>query len=610
MKIKSFIIVGLFLCGINSAFSQSVTKLEQGGATLAGSVLLRSLPSTDSARAKAYVKPPKVERIASDFNKSNFPINKPKKILSDEVIYQPEVIKPISQSKNGKTAQFEAPCLTYEGLDMFVNSGGGITFPPDVASAVGHDHIFETLNDRMRIQDKSGNILFEQLQQETAANGGFWANVDNTALFDPKIIYDPYRNRWIYVIATDGRTADSAILIAVSQSPDPTGNWWFWRIDADANNDQWFDYPSIGFNNKWLTITGNMFTNPNAGGTNESRVFIFDLNQLYSGSSLSFNAFNVSGFATLCPALTYDPNMNDLWLVTNDDINDNDLRFFKISGSTASPTLTQGGYVSIGSDWGRTGVNIAPQLGVSTRVNCGDHDVLSVIWRNGRLYSAQTIFLPDGSSPTTATLQIVSSNPYAATVFESIRLSSDANTMYAFPCIAVNNANDLIISTTKFTSTSYPSACVLVRRAGNASIYETTFKAGEDTYSIFDTSNPSRNRWGDYTSAMVDPSDDNTVWVTSEYAKLRPQGLAGNWATWWAKICNGACTANLSVNTTLTSGTYRKYEASNTVFINSTIQSGANIKLDGGSRVVLQPGFRANSGSKVRAFIEGCAGSQ
>ncbi len=610
MKTKYLLFSGVFLLKISFGFSQNIKKIEQGNASVAGTVTVKNLLSTDSIRAKNFVEPPKVGRTPGDYNKSNFPINKTKKTEPDKTLYQPTLVKPLSQSKNGKIAQFEAPCINYEGLNRFVSNSGSFTFPPDVASAVGHDHIFEVLNDRMRIQDKAGNILFEQLQQETAANSGFWSAVDNTALFDPKIIYDPYRNRWIYVILTDARTADSAILIAVSQTPDPTGGWSFWRIDSDADNNQWFDYPSIGFNNKWLAITGNMFTNPGTGGANESRIFIFDLNQLYGGNNLNFTSYNVSSYNTLCPALTYDQSMNDLWLVTNDDINDNDLRFFKISGNTASPSLTEESWVSIGSDWSRSGGNLAPQLNNSTKINCGDHDVMSVIWRNGKLYSAQSVFLPSGGGPTTCTTQIVASNPYNATVYESIRIASDANTMYAFPCLAVNNANDLIISTTKFTSTTYPSACVWVRRAGNPTIFETVYKSGEDWYVINDSSTPARNRWGDYTSAMVDPSDDNSVWVTSEYARVRPQGSNGNWATWWAKICNGACTSNIAVNNTLTSGTYRKYEASNTIYTNSTIQSGANIKFDGGSRVILQPGFRANNGSKVRIFNEGCEGSQ
>jgi hypothetical protein len=605
---KNLTILFVLIC-MSQSFAQNVGKSETGVSPVVGTVTLRNLPSTDSVKEKEFIKPPRV-RVSTDVNKSNIPFNKPRKTVAEQNYFQPNVVKPVSQTSKGKISQFEAPCLTYEGLNAFINSGGGFTLPPDVGSAVGHDHIFEVLNDRMRIQDKEGNILFEQLQEETPANGGFWSIIDNTDLFDPKIIYDPYRNRWIYVILTDAQTANSAILIAISQTPDPTGGWWFWRIDGDADNNQWFDYPSIGFNNKWLTITGNMFSVPNAGGSNESRVFIFDLNQLYSGSTLSYTSYNVSGYSTLCPALTYDPNMNDHWLVTNDDVNDNDLRFFKISGNTASPILTEESWVSIGTAWGRSGGNLAPQLGSSNRINCGDHDVLSVIWRNGRLYSAQTVFLPDGASPSTATVQIVSSNPYNATAYEAIRVSSDANTMYAFPCLAVNNAGDLIVSTSKFTTSTYPSACVWVRRSGDPTLYETVYKSGEDWYQALDSSNPMRNRWGDYTSAMVDPSDDNTVWVTSEYSRPRASDGSSRWATWWGKICNGNCTTNLSVTATQTNGTYRKYEASHTVFTSSTIQSGANIKYDGGNRVILQPGFRANQGSKVRVFNEGCAGSQ
>jgi hypothetical protein len=32
------------------------------------------------------------------------------------------------------------------------------------------------------------------------------------------------------------------------------------------------------------------------------------------------------------------------------------------------------------------------------------------------------------------------------------------------------------------------------------------------------------------------------------------------------------------------------------------------MKLDAGTRVTLSPGFRANDGSKVQVYIEGCGG--
>src|SRR5207249_10118435 len=54
-----------------------------------------------------------------------------------------------------------------------------------------------------------------------------------------------------------------------------------------------------------------------------------------------------------------------------------------------------------------------------------------------------------------------------------------------------------------------------------------------------------RNRWGDFSTAQVDPSDDQTLWVLQEYAKTRTStddGTTGTngskWSTWWAAVQN------------------------------------------------------------------------
>ncbi len=68
------------------------------------------------------------------------------------------------------------------------------------------------------------------------------------------------------------------------------------------------------------------------------------------------------------------------------------------------------------------------------------------------------------------------------------------------------------------------------------------------------------------------------------------------------------CQANVPVGSLSNAG-FQHYEAAVQVTANGTI-SGSNtfIKLDGGVKVVLKPGFKALAGSKVQAYIDGCAG--
>src|SRR5439155_16438603 len=123
--------------------------------------------------------------------------------------------------------------------------------PPDTQGAVGPNHIMTTLNDRIRIQTKTGDTL------RTVSLRSFWRTTNTT--FDPKITYDPFNNRWIFVALTNPETSSSMILLAVSQTNDPLGIWFILRIKADSTATSWADFPSIGFNNKWFVIQTNMF---------------------------------------------------------------------------------------------------------------------------------------------------------------------------------------------------------------------------------------------------------------------------------------------------------------------------------------------------------------
>jgi hypothetical protein len=589
-------------------FSQTLLKSVLKTASPSATIVMRNLPEP----SKNNIQIPR-EYIPND--KKEIPEPREIKIQQTKPSFVPTYVNSIKATteliSNRSPNIYESPCVGYQGITQ--NNGTASSFnniiPADVGGAVGFDHIFLTLNNRFRIQNKNGTILREEDQQNPT---GFWAsaNLNVTRLFDPKIIYDPYQNRWVYVIDFGGRDAtNSAIYIAVSTTADPMGGWVIYSIDADAENDNWADYPSVGFNKNWITINVNMLQNAGTSATSVNRTFIFNKAQLYAQTSVNYTVVDAATspyrYWTICPAMVYDPNYNDMWCATNDDANDNDIRFFKISGGPSNPSMTEEGFISIGSDWAGAAGNLGPQSGSTTKIDLGFDWVQSAVWRNGKLFFSQNLFTPDISNPTDATLQIVSCNPVNTTVNEAIRFTTDANNMYAYPNFVVNNNEDWIISCAKFTSSTFPSASLLIRRNGSPNFFETVYKSGEDLY----VANPTRNRWGDYSTAALDPTDDNSVWVAGDYALPRSGGFS-RWGTWWAKICSGVCNNDTYLNTLQITGTMRKWEAGNTVFASSILQAGTDIKLDAGGRIIFQPGFKATNGSRVRTYLEGCGGAQ
>jgi hypothetical protein len=115
--------------------------------------------------------------------------------------------------------------------------------PPDTHGAVGPNHVMTMLNEHVRVQTRTGSNVFGPVSLRS-----WWQAVGATFSdrpFDPKVVYDPYADRWIATVLADPQSASSSLLLATSQTGNPTNGWNFMQLDADANNIVWADYPSV-----------------------------------------------------------------------------------------------------------------------------------------------------------------------------------------------------------------------------------------------------------------------------------------------------------------------------------------------------------------------------
>jgi hypothetical protein len=106
-------------------------------------------------------------------------------------------------------------------------------------------------------------------------------------------------------------------------------------------------------------------------------------------------------------------------------------------------------------------------------------------------------------------------------------------TFYAYPSIAVNRNNDVLIGYSRFSSSQFASANYAYR-AGTDPVNtlqpDVVLKAGEASYNK--TFGGPSNRWGDYSNTQVDPIDDKALWTIQEYAA----SPANTWGTWWGRL--------------------------------------------------------------------------
>jgi PKD repeat protein len=411
------------------------------------------------------------------------------------------------------------PTHNFTGLN---DINGGI--PPDVGGAVGPNHVMEVLNTQVRIYTRAGTAVY------TASLNGYWSSLGNPSTFDPKVYYDDYADRWIFVTIADAQTANARILLGVTETNDPTGTWRLYSIDVDASNVTWFDYPSVGYNNKWICINGNMFNNTSNNFTG-SQIYNFDKATLYATGPANYTRFTGSLF-TACPAQTHSATQDTMFLLQN--LSSTQLRIYRITGPVGSEAFATHATVT-SSAWGCSNCqgNFAPQRNTDSLVDCGDYRMRSAIYRNGSIWAAHTVFLP-ATGRTRALVQWWQIST-SGTVIQKGRIEDpSSNIFYTYPDIAVNAAGDAFISYCRLGYNDYPTAEYALRMSGdplNTMRDGYRYKIGEAWYAKDFGSG--RNRWGDYTEACVDPLNDTCFWALSEYAK----SPTSTWATWIAEVC-------------------------------------------------------------------------
>lgn len=426
--------------------------------------------------------------------------------------------------------------LSFQALDDSLTS-----IPPDTQGSVSPAYVMTTLNDRIRIQTKTGLTLYTN----TLAN--FWGISGADIPFDPRILYDPYNDRWVLVTLANPSQYASKIMIAVSQSGNILDKWSISYINADPNGMVWADFPSIGFNNKWIVIQTNMF-NIADGNFNRSHVYALDKANLYAGNPARYQLFNLQGLgATQAPALMYDNSTPNLYLLQNWNGNASGrgyLLLYVLAGAVGSATLSTVSFVPTTATWDSfhpvINEGFAPQAGTQLRIDTGDSRILSISYRNGSLWAAQTVFLPAGGSPVRSAIQWWQITPQGVVqqlgriVDTAATLSS--GTHYAFPSIAVNSLNQALIGYSFFNAQIYASSGFSYRSSNDAPgtmRAMTILRNGLDIYTKDYGSG--EIRWGDYSNTVVDPTN-NSFWTIQESADKRLSNGTTRWVTWWGNI--------------------------------------------------------------------------
>ncbi|MCC6857945.1 MAG: fibronectin type III domain-containing protein, partial [Bryobacterales bacterium] len=416
--------------------------------------------------------------------------------------------------------------------------------PPDTTMAVGPNHVVQWVNVDYVVFDKSGNTLGgpyagNQLWQ------GFGGACETTNDGDPIVLYDKLADRWVLTqFAISGGYHQC---VAVSTTPDPLGSYA--RYDYLVSSTDLNDYPKFSVWPDGYYATYNMFRRGIL--FSGARACAYERDQMLMGQAARSVCFQLStSYSGLLPSdldgSTPPPAGSPNYFL---NIGSNALRLWKFAVNWANPSAsTFSGPATIP-------VNAFAQPCVASRQcvaqpgtssanyldDIGDRLMYRLAYRNfGTHESLAANHTVAANGDKTGVRWYELRNPNGTPVVQQQGTFAPADGNFRWMgSIAMDKAGNIGVGYSRSGASTYPSIYVTGREAGDPAGQlqaEQSIAAGGGIQLA------TGNRWGDYSTIVVDPVDDCTFWFTSEYTAA-PSGEF-NWNTRIASFkfpsCGGA----------------------------------------------------------------------
>ncbi len=403
--------------------------------------------------------------------------------------------------------------------------------PPDVSGDVGTNDYMMMVNSRFQIWDKNGNSLLGPYNLSTIWSGfpGPWASSLNDG--DPIVRYDDQADRWL---ASEFSLPNYPygpfyMLVAVSQTSDPTGSWYRYGYEfADMP-----DYPKLGVWSDGYYMSANRFAS-GSGNFVGTLVAAMERDSMLVGNSANIVSFlNSSSTWSLlpsdCDGVASPAGAPNYFLGTYSPFgsgNTNlDIYEFHVDWNTPANSTFTGPLLLTTPAFNM--VNGIPQLGTGTLLDdLSDRPMQRLQYRNFGTHQSmvvcQSVNVGSGRSgirwwelrKSSADWSIYQEGTYAPADGLSRWMGS----------IAMNANGDIALGYSVSGSTIYPEIRYTGRLDGDP-LGEMT--VAEDTIYSSSGAQTGLTRWGDYTTMSVDP-DGQTFWYSNQY---QPYQGSFNWKT-------------------------------------------------------------------------------
>jgi hypothetical protein len=466
----------------------------------------------------------------------------------------------LQTAENSPSAQTPTFNVEFDGI------GYGDNFycncmPPDNDGAPGTTQYVQYVNLTYQVFDKSGNTLLGPL-----AGNDFWSGfggscqTDNSG--DPIIRFDAAAQRWVVAQFALNGLGNDYECVAVSQTDDATGSYYRYAFPFS----HFPDYPKMGvwpdayyftFNN--FTLSGTSFVGANACAADRTNMLL--------GNTATIQCFqqNSSQYSLLpsdldgaTPPASGTPN----FFMELDPDGSANLSMFafhvdftnpKNSTFTGPTLIPVPAFTPACPSAGGLGDCVPqPTAGSDKLEVLSDRLMYRLVYRN---FGDHTTLLVSHSvtagSSSGARWYEIHDPETSPTVYQSGTFAPDSSYRW-MPSVAMDQNQDIAVGYSKSSASAgdYPSL-VYAGRVPSDPLgtleSEVVLKQG-----LGSQSSGGYDRWGDYTSMTVDPTDDCTFWFSEEYLQATGQNGGFNWSTAIGSFsfpgCGGTPNFNLNAN--------------------------------------------------------------
>jgi hypothetical protein len=429
--------------------------------------------------------------------------------------------------------------LNFEGIPNSANGASLEGIPSDNNLAAGATQVVGTINTAWQVFDKAtGKSLFgpQQISAIFTGMSGLCGQGQTFFWTDPIVMYDQIANRWIISqIAADNSFTNGNECIAVSETSDATGKYHRYAFTFGAN--VFNDYDKLSVWPDAYYASYNLF-----GPTTfiAADACAYDRAAMLTGAKAKAICFKKPTEFSLLPS-----NLDGATMPTSGEPNffvdlasATSLHLFRFHVDFATPSNSKfTGPISINIKafaMACGGGACIPQPGTTQKLDSlGDRLMFRLAYRN--FGDHETLV----ASHSVHTSKAVSGerwyeirNPNGtAKVFQQGTVAHNSNSLW-MGSIAMDKVGDMALGFSESNaSTVHPSLSFTGRVPSDAlNTMESVARIFTAKGSVTDA-----DRWGDYSSMVVDPSDDCTFWYVNQYM---PKTSPGNHLNFHTRVAS------------------------------------------------------------------------